>query len=111
MLNAFRILLVAVAAIVVTGCGDDAKTPQPTAAAGASSMLCPKGAPAGKTIDANTLVGKTLVKARLEAAKYDCEVRPISVDGRKLANVQDVRDDRINVALAKGRIERVLGVY
>jgi hypothetical protein len=38
-------------------------------------------------------------------------VRPISVDGRKLSNVQDVRDDRVNVALEKARIARVLGVY
>ena len=75
MLRAFRIVLVAMVAIAVTGCGDDATTPKPPAAR-ASAVLCPKDVSADKAFDANTLVGKTLVKARLEAAKYRCEVRP-----------------------------------
>lgn len=109
--RAFLALLLAVLVIAVAGCadgGDEAPT-QPTE--GASAVLCPKNVPPGDSFDANTLVGLTLAKARLEAAKYRCEVRPVSVDGRKLANVQDLRDDRVNVALVKGRIDSVVGVY
>jgi hypothetical protein len=110
MARAFTLILLAVLAIAVTGCGaSDTSKPQPTATTNAK--LCPKDAAASKSFDANTLLGLTLVKARAEAVKYRCEVRPVSVDGRKLANVQDVRTDRVNVALEKGRISEVLGVY
>lgn len=106
-----RLLLVVAISVALTGCGDDGDDATTTKATGANAVLCPKDVPTSEAFDANSLLGLTLVKARLEAVKYRCEVRPVSVDGRKLANVDDTRDDRVNVALEKGRIVRVLGVY
>ena len=110
-MRALNLILVLVVTVALAGCGSDDGEAQTAPTAGEGALLCPKGVSADKSFDASTLVGLTLVKARAEAAKYRCEVRPVSVDGRKLANVQDTRDDRINVALERAKIVRIVGVY
>ncbi|MGK2878869.1 MAG: hypothetical protein ACSLFF_09905 [Solirubrobacterales bacterium] len=99
-----------VVAIALVGCGSGDGETQTVLTADDGAPLCPKGVSADNSFDARALVGLMLVKARAEAARYGCEVRPVSVDGRKLANVQDARDDHINVALERARIERTVGV-
>lgn len=110
-MRALLITSLATIAIAMAGCSDSPDEPKPPSDGDTNAALCPKNVPASESFDVGSLVGMTLAKARLEAAKFRCEVRPVSVDGRKLANVQDTRDDRVNVALEKARIARIVGVY
>jgi hypothetical protein len=71
-----------------------------------SAFRCPADAPA-RRLDARRFVGLTLSAARDLAGDFNCTVRATERDGRSLPHTQDLRRDRINVAVRDGRILRV----
>jgi hypothetical protein len=69
-------------------------------------FACPYGAADGARLDARRLIGLRLAAARTLADDFDCTVRVIERDGRPLAHTQDLRRDRINVAVRDGFVLR-----
>ena len=72
-----------------------------------SAFHCPAQTPAARRLDARRLIGLTLGAARELAGDFDCTVRVTERDGRALPHTQDLRRDRINVAVRDGRVLRV----
>ena len=72
--------------------------------------ICPKGSSAAG-YDADRLEDRRLKRARRIAHKHDCTVRVVKRDGEHLPVTDDLRPNRINVAVERGRIRRVIGVF
>ena len=71
--------------------------------------FCPtKGA---ERFDTHRLEGRTFEKARRMASRHACDVRVLKRGGTWLFYTFDERQDRVNVALAHGRVVEVFGVY
>ena len=98
--------LAAIALAVVAGCGDDDEA---EVAPVADGPMCPKGEPDG--LDTGLLVGEELAGARELARAEGCEVRVVVRDGKNLVGTDDVRIDRVNVAVDDGRVTRIDGVF
>jgi hypothetical protein len=73
-------------------------------------QICPKGSGAAG-YDADRLEDRRLKRARQIAHKHDCTVRVVKRDGEHLPVTDDLRPNRINVAVERGRIRRVIGVF
>jgi hypothetical protein len=67
---------------------------------------CPEGAAEAGRLDARRLIGLRLPAARALAGDFACTVRVIERDGRSLPHTQDLRRDRINVAVRDGHVLR-----
>ena len=73
-------------------------------------QICPKGSGAAG-YDADRLEDRRLRRARRIAHKHDCTVRVVKRNGEFLPVTDDLRPNRINVAIERGRIRRVMGVF
>ena len=73
-------------------------------------QMCPKRSGAAG-YDADRLEDRRLKRARRIAHKHDCTVRVVRRDGEHLPVTDDLRPNRINVAVKRGRIRRVIGVF
>jgi hypothetical protein len=73
-------------------------------------QMCPKGSGAAG-YDADRLEHRRLKRARRIAHNHGCTVRVIKRDGEHLPVTDDLRPNRINVAVERGRIRRVIGVF
>lgn len=73
-------------------------------------QMCPKGSGAGG-YDADRLEDRRMKRARRIAREHDCTVRVVKRDGEVLGVTDDFRPNRINVAVERRRIRRVIGVF
>jgi hypothetical protein len=73
-------------------------------------QICPKGSGAAG-YDADRLEDRRLRRARRIAHNHDCTIRVVKRDGEFLPVTDDLRPDRINVAMKRGRVRRVIGVF
>ena len=108
-LRALVVLTACIALAVLTGCGsdDDTTKPAPTPTKPTQSLVCPMDAGDAKSFDASTLVGKSVAGAKAEAAKYDCTVRTVELDGKPMAATMDFNHSRINVSVEDNKITAV----
>ena len=79
-------------------------------------QFCPDpGGPGGSDttllFNANELIGLKLDEAEAQAKSRGCSVRVVEEDGEPLVGTSDLRPDRINVAIADGKVARIDGVY
>jgi hypothetical protein len=65
----------------------------------------------GEGLETSRLLGKTMRRARMIAARHDCTVRVIRRNGKPLVVTDDFRHDRINVSIVDRRISRVHATY
>jgi hypothetical protein len=70
--------------------------------------FCPRDS---ERFDARELVGLRVGKARRTAERHDCSLRVVRRDGEWLVVTQDIRTDRINVAVRDRRVRRIVGIY
>lgn len=76
----------------------------------AEPPICPRGAFDG--LRPGRLIGLALERARRIARRHDgCEIRVLYRDGRYLGQTDDLKYNRINVAVRDERITRILGVF
>lgn len=73
-------------------------------------QMCPRESGAAG-YDADRLEDRRVKRARRIAREHDCTVRVVKRDGEPLAVTDDLRPNRINVAVERGRIRRVVGVF
>jgi hypothetical protein len=71
-----------------------------------SPRLCPRISSSG--LEIKRLAGKSIPRAPRLAKRYGCTVRVVERDHVSLPVTQDLRSDRINVAVRGGSITRVL---
>ena len=73
-----------------------------------AGLLCPEER--APQLDAASLDGSQLADARATAKAYHCEVRVVERDGKDLPVTADLRQSRINVAIADGQVIDVRGI-
>ena len=106
----------AIAAVVagVLLLAQGADEPELTPAASAQKAPPTTGPVASACVDehlaTNALKGLTVEKARAQV-KGDCEVRVVEIDGEAIEATGDFQQSRINVAVRRGRVSRVVGLY
>ena len=64
-----------------------------------------------ESYDARDLVGLRVGKARHVAEKHRCTLRVVRRNGEDLVVTQDFRTDRINVAVRRHVVKRIVGIY
>jgi hypothetical protein len=60
-----------------------------------------------ESFDAKRIEGKTLSRGRVIAHRHGCTIRVVRLNGKRQAGFLDLRRNRINVAVADGRIKWV----
>ena len=73
-----------------------------------SAVICT--APPEGLFDATSIVGKSESAATRAAEEQGCSVRVVERDGRALAVTEDVRPDRINVAVEDETVIEILSL-
>jgi hypothetical protein len=61
--------------------------------------------------DTRRLEGKLLPRARRIARRHGCEIRVVERDGEPIPGTADYQPDRINVAVERRRVTRVVGTF
>lgn len=70
---------------------------------------CPEGSTSA--INSKRLVGKRVRRARELARKYGCTVRVVRRNGQDLPVTKDFSTARANVAMRRGRVVKVVGIF
>jgi hypothetical protein len=100
-----RLLAILLALALLAGSGSASPTP-----AAADPIYCPRDDREDR-FNANRIEGKRVKRGRRIARRHDCVVRVVRRNGKDLAGTDDLRYDRINVAVRDRRIKRVVGVF
>jgi predicted lipoprotein len=100
------------ALVALAGCGSDDSSSAPTDAVTKSTQatVCPMEAARAKSFDATSLVGMSLGEAKAEAAKYECTVRTVELDGKPLAATMDFNKSRVNVSVKGDKVTAIQSI-
>jgi hypothetical protein len=104
-----RAALVGLLAVLALA-GPSAAAPPPPS----GGYICPRpqaGPPMRESYDARDLVGLRVAKARRVAERHRCTLRVVRRNGEDLVVTQDFRTDRINVAVRRHVVKRIVGIY
>ena len=111
--------LIVAFALFMGACGDDDADPSANADAGqpqverpTDGVVCPKAPNAERTFEARRLLGKPLNEAESLAARYNCQVRVVAVQGSHHYDGTDLGPARVNVVVDdQDRVVGLRGVF
>ena len=101
---------IAVAAVLVVGCGDSDSGTSSTSGktSSAEAVRCPSEGTGG--FDTSELVGLSEADAKARAKQDGCTVRVVERDGEPLPATMDFNPKRVNVAVTDGKVTAIQGV-
>ena len=103
----------AVAAVLMVGCGDSdpdtSSTPTaPGTTSSAGAIRCPSSDARG--LDTSELIGLSLEDAEARAKRDGCTVRVVEREAKPLPVTMDFNAERVNVAVTDGKVTAIRSV-